>query len=193
MKVKLHEIKAHPDGLDVDVAYPGEWLSEVLGEELAEHTGEEELALSAHLQMNRDEVLVRGRGEGSLSLRCSRCLEPVSQALDFSFDLLFVPRAKEPKVPRGAEVRLEAQDLDVDFFDGEEIDLDLIAREQLLLALPSYPICQSDCRGLCGHCGANLNEALCGCSQSKPTDPRLAKLAQFMPASQGGDPSTRGD
>ena len=49
----------------------------------------------------------------------------------------------------------------------------------LLLALPTKHLCREDCRGLCPHCGKNLNEGLCGCREDK-VDPRLAVLAQLM-------------
>jgi uncharacterized protein len=48
----------------------------------------------------------------------------------------------------------------------------------VLLALPLKVICQSDCRGLCPNCGANLNHEECRC-ETHATDPRLAPLARL--------------
>jgi uncharacterized protein len=53
-----------------------------------------------------------------------------------------------------------------------------VVREQLLLALPSYPVCQEGCKGLCSVCGANLNERDCGCDRHVP-DPRWAGLEKL--------------
>src|SRR6266850_2190538 len=50
--------------------------------------------------------------------------------------------------------------------------------EQVLLALPLKVICQSDCRGLCPSCGANLNHEECRC-ETHATDPRMAPLARL--------------
>jgi hypothetical protein len=48
----------------------------------------------------------------------------------------------------------------------------------VLLALPLKVICQSDCRGLCPSCGANLNHEECRC-ETHATDPRMAPLARL--------------
>ena len=53
-----------------------------------------------------------------------------------------------------------------------------VLKEQVLLALPLKVICQSDCRGLCPSCGANLNHEECRCETHK-SDPRLAPLARL--------------
>jgi uncharacterized protein len=50
-----------------------------------------------------------------------------------------------------------------------------LIREQMILALPTRPLCQEDCRGLCPRCGANLNERDCGCNL-ETGDARLAVL-----------------
>jgi uncharacterized protein len=42
-----------------------------------------------------------------------------------------------------------------------------------MLALPTRPLCDENCRGLCGGCGANLNREPCACSASAD-DPRMA-------------------
>jgi len=48
-----------------------------------------------------------------------------------------------------------------------------LIREQVLLALPTRPLCDEDCRGLCPSCGADLNEGDCRCATSH-SDPRMA-------------------
>src|SRR6267378_3528838 len=50
--------------------------------------------------------------------------------------------------------------------------------EPVVLALPLKVICQSDCRGLCPNCGANLNHEECRC-ETHATDPRMAPLARL--------------
>ena len=64
---------------------------------------------------------------------------------------------------------------DEEQFDGRQIDLGAIAREQILLAMPMDVVCKEDCRGLCSVCGQDLNAKECGC-QRKVTDPRWAAL-----------------
>ncbi len=62
--------------------------------------------------------------------------------------------------------------------ESMRFDLDAMVREDFILALPSKILCRNDCRGLCGVCGANLNETQCGCAA--PADPRLEALKQFL-------------
>lgn len=194
MKIKLHEIQALPDGVEASVHRDLAWLREKLGASIAEEAPGGELTLSSTLQINlnqEEEVIVRGRGKATLWQPCCRCLEAVKAEPAFSFDLLFVPRAKQPKPSeKDEEVELSQHDLDVDFYDGEEIDLEEVASEQLLLALPEYPLCRPDCQGLCARCGKNLNEGPCGCPREEWVDPRFAKLAQLkLPAGGKGEKS----
>ena len=74
----------------------------------------------------------------------------------------------------GRELRARTQ-AEEDTYTGKVIDLDPIVREQVLLALPAYPVCNEGCKGLCPVCGANLNERECGCDRHVP-DPRWAGL-----------------
>ena len=60
-------------------------------------------------------------------------------------------------------------------YSGEEVVLDDLVREQILLGVPSYPLCREDCAGLCPRCGQDLNRGRCECDTA-PVDPRLAKL-----------------
>jgi uncharacterized protein len=70
---------------------------------------------------------------------------------------------------------LSANDLSVSYYGGDEIDVSPIVQEQLILALPTRPLCDPECRGLCSQCGASLNAGDCGCVIEQG-DPRLAVL-----------------
>ena len=62
--------------------------------------------------------------------------------------------------------------------DSSQLDLDSIVREDVLLPLPIKFLCSEDCKGLCPHCGKDLNEGPCSCK--KEVDPRLAALQQLL-------------
>jgi len=51
-----------------------------------------------------------------------------------------------------------------DVFEVEEVDLTEGLREAIILELPSFPLCDEECKGLCSACGKDLNEGPCGCS-----------------------------
>jgi uncharacterized protein len=61
------------------------------------------------------------------------------------------------------------EDLEGDEFDvlpaNRELDLMPLIWAGLLVEAPRVPLCQDDCKGLCSHCGANLNEGACGCTE----------------------------
>lgn len=59
--------------------------------------------------------------------------------------------------------------------ENDQIDLVAVVRETILIDLPDAPLCRADCRGLCATCGADLNEATCGCVHEE-VDPRWSAL-----------------
>jgi uncharacterized protein len=67
-----------------------------------------------------------------------------------------------------------AGDLDLFGYDGENVDLEPLFREQFVLAVPYAPVCSEDCLGLCPQCGIDRNHTTCVCE--KPMDPRLSGL-----------------
>jgi len=77
-------------------------------------------------------------------------------------------------------MELQKEDLDKEFYDGEVIDLDAIIQHQIILAIPFYPLCREDCKGLCPHCGINKNQETCQCSDKEFIDPRLSGLKDFF-------------
>jgi len=60
-----------------------------------------------------------------------------------------------------------------------EIDITKELHDTLLLAVPMKILCKEDCRGLCPHCGADLNEGPCGCDAPQ-IDPRWEALRKLL-------------
>jgi uncharacterized protein len=110
-----------------------------------------------------------GRVTTALELRCSRCLEAFAMPVDVGFDLLYLPHSENTGE---GEVEIEEDDLGTAFYRNEVIDLGQLMKEQFYLTLPMKPLCQETCRGLCPHCGTNLNQSSCNCV-STWIDPRL--------------------
>lgn len=111
-----------------------------------------------------------GSIEGTVLGHCGRCLETYTFPLSAHFSLVLVP---SEALPRQAE--LTDDDLDLSYYSGEEIDLTPLIDEQIILALPTRPLCSEDCKGLCASCGGNLNLEPCDCSRNEG-DARLAAL-----------------
>ena len=125
------------------------------------------LTVRLEAQQAGADVVVRGRIGGQFALTCSRCLEPVTVGIDEELGLLY----------RDGEVEEDGEVLSLPE-KGTELDVAPAVREQVLLAVPRYAYCRGDCRGLCPHCGTNLNEAACGCTQEE-TDERWAPLRRL--------------
>jgi uncharacterized protein len=127
---------------------------------------------SVRLQVSRDgqDVVVVGDLSASVPLTCGRCLEEFRAQVRPQVNMRYVPK---PAI--SADSELAADDLDLDFYDNDELDLAALVETETTLALPMKPLCRDDCRGLCPLCGANRNLAPCTC-QVRPPDPRLAPL-----------------
>jgi len=113
------------------------------------------------------EVVVRGLIDGMLARECRRCLDPVVVPLREEVTLVFAP----PELLGGGE-------------EGEmralperetTVDLSGPVREEVILVAPGYAVCDPECKGLCPHCGADLNETTCDCGAVEP-DPRWDAL-----------------
>jgi uncharacterized protein len=128
-------------------------------------------ALSLFVERDGADVLVRGRFAGRIPQTCSRCLEPFVVRVEPEIDSRFVPRPGR----RHEEVELAADDLDVDFYANDSLNLAALVETEATLALPMKPLCRVDCRGLCPVCGGNRNLVECRCDDRAP-DPRFAAL-----------------
>jgi uncharacterized protein len=83
-------------------------------------------------------------------------------------------QAEADQAEEAATDALAEGDLDLFGYDGENIDLEPLFREQFVLAIPYAPLCRRDCQGLCSQCGIDRNLEKCSCE--KPIDPRLSVL-----------------
>jgi uncharacterized protein len=116
---------------------------------------------------------VSGTVATRLQLECGRCLETFEIAVESPFELRYVP---EPAATAdGDEREVTEDDLTTSYYREESIDLGELLHEQFVLALPMKPLCAETCKGLCVHCGTNLNKGTCDCAPQW-TDPRLAAL-----------------
>lgn len=181
MRVNIDEIKEAGLRRSWDVAR--EQVDEMVAGDQAGYRARGPTHVDAKLEKIERRVRVDAHGKAELTVPCGRCLQPVSIDLPVDFELTLVPADEYEDVPRGEKDQstgpvagsFESAQADEDVYSGKVIDLDPIVREQMLLALPSYPVCREDCKGLCSVCGANLNDRDCGCDRKVP-DPRLAKL-----------------
>ena len=66
------------------------------------------------------------------------------------------------------EIRDDSDEDEIDYYlvgPNDDIDLTEALFSTLLFETPYVVLCKPDCKGLCPHCGANLNEGDCGCTE----------------------------
>lgn len=112
-----------------------------------------------------DILHIRGRVQADPELECSRCLKTFSYHIDTELDITLAP---ERVLGTSPEHELDRSELDVEFYEGDEIDPLALVKEQLLITVPMVPLDNPDCKGLCPVCGTDLNEINCGCKEESP-------------------------
>jgi uncharacterized protein len=135
----------------------------------------EPVELRLKIYKDRERFRLVGTVQTVLELSCSRCLEPFTLPVNLHFDLRYLPQSENT----GDEREVEEDDLSEAFYRDDAIDLGQLMEEQFYLTLPMKPLCSQDCKGLCAHCGTNLNLASCDC-QVRWQDPRLAGLKALV-------------
>lgn len=165
MRIRIDQIK--DEGLDLESEEAAAFYPTVA--ETAEAEGCIFVSpLQTRLRLVRvgEMIEVEGTVESRVRLACSRCLTEFEDPLAGRFALTFARELPEVTDEAGSEeVELNAEEMGLILFHGEEIDLGEAIAEQVIMALPMRPLCREECRGLCSQCGANLNEADCGCER----------------------------
>jgi uncharacterized protein len=136
------------------------------------------------------------------TLACGRCLREIEQAVKTEGQLLLVlakgagqgknagrkERPAEKAGPKALtkdeeeEMELGEEDLGVLELSEPTFQSRPVVVEQLHLGIPMKPLCRDDCKGLCGSCGADLNEGPCSCPPA--VDPRWSRLTAVPDASK---------
>jgi uncharacterized protein len=174
MFIEIQELEQHPidfqEEISPDVLDLGEDLQQVGSLRTA---GRAQLVEEQHgkHQIVKD-IRVDGTLETRVQLACARCLEPVVQDVAHKFDLLYRPQGADAG---REELSVTAAEAEVSYYQGDGLLLEDVLQEQVLLALPLKAICRDDCRGLCPHCGKNLNLEQCDCAEPVE-DPRWQAL-----------------
>lgn len=137
------------------------------------------VALAFTIHKDHDRFRLVGTITTTLELRCSRCLEPFALPVNAAFDLRYLPEGVAAPAEETEDRELGEADASATIYEGDAIDLGDLMREQFYLALPMKPLCREDCKGLCPHCGTNLNTDTCQC-QTQWEDPRLAGLKALI-------------
>jgi uncharacterized protein len=127
---------------------------------------------SFKIRKTGQQVLVRGSVSGEVLLTCARCLSDYGAGISEQVDVELRPVMDLEKTAQESE--LGSEDLNVEFFRGDSLDLGHLAAEQISLSIPMKPLCRDDCSGICPECGIDKTQGTCGCEPG--TDPRWSAL-----------------
>ena len=128
------------------VSLEGEEPAEILAmESSADFQPASPLGYTLYVQMVDEGLLVQGSLSALMEGRCARCTQLFSTMV---VDSGFLRDYSELK-------------------GAEEVDVTEDLREAILLNLPRFPLCEEKCKGLCPHCGVDLNEKSCDCSKEE--------------------------
>jgi len=154
MEIRLLDIPE--EGLAVELVEPVEKL-DGLGEGIKALS---EAKARFSLKKVGATVFLEGEVEGNLEFICSRCGKPYPVAVKTGLQLDLNP---VDTLGKEEDHELGSDNLDVEFYSGDVIDLSGVLKEQLILQEPMKPLCGEGCRGLCQYCGQDLNESECSC------------------------------
>jgi uncharacterized protein len=165
MKVNLSQIR-RMEGSSIRVELSSDFPDFEFGSESIMFTKPVQVNLS--LTNTGKELLVHGVIITELRVCCGRCLKEFLYPLEIPYDDEWVAANKAT-----AEQKENAL-----LYSKDEVDIQERIFEQIMLALPMKWLCSQECRGLCPHCGQNLNMSQCSCD-NRQIDPRMADLAKW--------------
>lgn len=174
MLLEIRELEDHPVDFQEQIA-PGviDFGSEVQQSGNLASSGRAQLVQEHHGKHQFiNDIRIIGDFSVRVKLACARCLEPIAAEVAKKFELLYRPQGSDAG---REELSVTAAEAEVGYYQGEGLLLEDVLREQVLLALPLKAICREDCRGLCPHCGKNLNVESCTCAEPVE-DPRWSAL-----------------
>ncbi len=177
--INTHELGRRPGSMrriELAVPAPGDVGIEVLG--VPEGSP---VAIDMRLEAVMEGVLATGDTTVSLVGECARCLNPITDTLEVSFQELYVYPESEAEPDEAGRL------------DGDLFDLEPALRDAVVLALPFQPVCEPDCQGLCLECGVRLSDSP-GHAHQEPADPRWASLLALqldVASPSAGDEQTR--
>jgi uncharacterized protein len=120
---------------------------------------------------NQGELIqLNGVITAKLDMNCSRCGKELLLPLNLPFAELYTWLTESID---------EDGEQDLHHFEGDNIDLTPEVLRLIFWDLPMKPLCQADCRGLCLHCGVDLNLNNCTCAEEQ-IDPRWEKLQKLL-------------
>ncbi len=149
---------------------------------------------TVRVQMIGESIRVAGYVAAKVAFDCGRCLEHRVVDLDAEMEYMLVSRDEwerehiqlddvDPRIEDDEEeggLELQRDDLDIAYYEGEEVDLRPYLREALLLELPPFAVCPPQMSQQCqSDYEENVGKAALEKNEDEGLDPRWAKLREL--------------
>jgi uncharacterized protein len=128
--------------------------------------------VNGKVRLSGNEVFVNGHLDTRAQVECDRCLKAVELPVKADFTLEYISGSEYES---SGTAELTEAEMSVSVFDGKELDVDEIVKEQVFLSVPTRMLCREDCKGICPECGTDRNTGECDCV-TNDIDPRWAAL-----------------
>ncbi|MGC2063002.1 MAG: DUF177 domain-containing protein [Thermodesulfovibrionales bacterium] len=160
---------------------PEEGLIVDLEERLTPDEGSVVAPVVSHLELMKTgtEVMISGTLRTEAALECSRCLQPFRRMMDIPVNVVYHPAEEITGEGQTARHALNIDEMDMGFYQDGEINLRELLSEQIVLDSQMKPLCNETCKGICPHCGTDLNNGSCTCNNDT-VDPRLEVLKKYF-------------
>ncbi|MCX7856907.1 MAG: DUF177 domain-containing protein [Deltaproteobacteria bacterium] len=135
-----------------------------------------------HLRIKKSGINLKVEGHiyCVVALTCARCLDRFGYEIDTDLELELVA---SQMAPTDTELELEKGELDVHYYESDELDISEIIQEEVILNIPMRVLCREECLGLCEICGTNKNVGECTCGSATVT--RLGELLKSYLKKEG--------
>lgn len=168
--VRLDEVPA--GGLAVDTVPESGWAAPLLGDSYKRLGKPATISYLATCDDGR--LKIRGSVELDVQFSCSRCAEDSNTRHRFDVDVLYVPESQR-RIMLGDAEDDHDQFNDLFGYESNRVSVEEPFADSVVMGLAPFPVCQPECKGLCPHCGVNLNLTNCSC-EPEP-DSRWGPLA----------------
>lgn len=176
---------------------PSWWRERTAGAREFDYEFLEPLVFHLRSYKTAADVIFEGTFDTQIELECGRCLARYRHALHDQFRLVAEEaRGRIPADPEGVESLAReglclAEEIESAWYKGNVIQMDGVFGEVVAGAMPTHPLCDEDCKGLCPQCGESRNEVDCGCEpeviETETKKSPFAVLAQLRDQGAGGN------
>lgn len=140
---------------------------------LLEKNFQTKVEVDTHLEKTLRQFILRTKIYTLALFQCDRCLREFQKPLSAEYPMVYVYHETEIGETDPEEVSVIPP-------DTVSIDLAEDVRQMIVLAIPLKLLCSDKCKGLCPHCGCDLNTRSCSCTQEQTADPRWQGLKNLL-------------